>query len=206
MSTVCKIVVPAAADDVADVSRNFLRRKGIEFSESTAEWPAAVTHENFQLDDSFPRTLSINQVTPAISELHFSSFARMEEFASHLSETLRVDVVVNVYQSVSTASYWALHASGQLVRAVEVGDGEVQAQTGAPLPFEGEPLGHDIGADDEPFYIFDDEDQDRYNEAVGIPVRVYQDYPPSWLNLVTPKPPEPVIPAKKKPWWRFGSA
>ena len=200
MSTICKLVVRTRCEDLAAVTRDFLNRNELAFTESATEWPAAAEHENFQNGDAFPRFLSMKQVTTEVAELHFSSFAKLEELGSYLSKALRTSVIVNVYQSVSTASYWALHTDGRLLRALEAGDGEVIDEIGDRLPFESTPLGHDVSRTNEPCFSFDYRDQDRYNAEAGIPISVYQDYSPVWLNLnlVTPELQRPA-----RPWWKF---
>ena len=90
---------------------------------------------------------------------------------------------IGVYQSVSTASYWAFYSGGKLVRAIEAGDGELFSQLGERLPFETANPGHDIGDEGVSLFFFDHEDQTRYNRGVGVPVCVYEEFGPMWYNL-----------------------
>jgi hypothetical protein len=137
MSTICKIALAAVEQDVLVALRSFLQERGLEFVESTSEWPLATKHDAFLPGQTFPSLFSVKQVSGVVTEIHFNSFSSVAELASFLSQHLATPVVVNEYQSVSTASYWALHSAGALVRSIEAGDGEVSAQQGAPLPLKG---------------------------------------------------------------------
>jgi hypothetical protein len=193
MSTICKIATPASEQDVLSALRRFLGEKGRRFTESITEWPLASDHARFRPDAEFPSVFSVKQVTNAVSEVHFNSLSAVQELVSFLSRTLATSVVVNEYQSVSTASYWALYSGGVLRRAIEAADAVVLSQHGDPLPFEGPEPGHDIGEDGGTFVVFDDEDQSRYNHEVQVPVEVYQQYNANWRN----------IELQNAPWWQF---
>jgi hypothetical protein len=204
MSTVCKIAVTAPAERVAMILEEYLRKRSLEFDVTETEWPTASKREFFAPSEDFPSILSVKQVTPEVTEIHYNSFSKAHDLASALSLATGANVVVNVYQSVSTASYWAFHANGQLVRAVEAGDGDVHSQSGHRLPFEHEAPGRPLGDEGEQLMNFDYEEQDWYNREVGVPVEVYQQYESSWTNfLLAIRPFEPVSARRGKLWWRF---
>lgn len=204
MSTVCKIALSAPADSVYEAVEQFLRVRGSDFDITETEWPLASEHDNFNIGRDFPSILSVKQVTPGVTEIHFNSFGKVEDLASHLSTRADANVVVNIYQSVSTASYWAFHSRGRLLRAVEAGDGEVHAHAGQSLPFEYDEPGRPIGDEGETFMIFDCSEQDWYNREVGVPVEVYQQYESSWKNFVLASHLQaPRSMRNGKPWWRF---
>jgi hypothetical protein len=205
MSTVCKIALCAPADRVSPILDQFLRTRGSQFEVTESEWPAACEHETFNASEAFPSIFSVKQVTPQVCEIHFNSFAKVADLASHLSARAGADVVVNIYQSASTASHWALYSRGQLRRAVEAGDGEVYGQSGQSLPFEYDQPGRPIGDEGETIMIFDHPEQDWYNREVGVPVEVYQQYDSSWSNfLLGSGVSESRSMARNlKSWWRF---
>lgn len=204
MSTICKIALTAPAEQTTEVLEDFLRDRDLRFDATNTEWPAACDRDNFNIAEEVPSILSIKQVTPEVTEIHFNSFGKVEDLASFLSSKTAARVVVNSYQSVSTASYWAFHADGKLVRSIEAGDAEVYAQSGERLPFEHEEPGRPAGDDGEQFMVFDYPEQDRYNQQVGVPVEVYQQYASSWKNfLLASHLYEPRSERSPKPWWRF---
>lgn len=174
----------------------FLRQRGLSFHRTETEWPEVGKREAFIIGQTFPSIFSVKQVTPVVTEIYFNSFAKLEDLASLLSAKLDTNVVVNVYQSVSTASYWALHSHGDRVRAIEAGDSEVHSHTGQRLPFEGPEPGRP-SEDDADFFVFDSGEQDWYNREVGVPVEVYEDYDAGWDNFIILKA------GSTKPWWRF---
>lgn len=186
---------------VSEAIGSYLASRNIEFAKESSTWPLAVDGENFQINESFPSILSYKRITPDVVEVHFNSFSKLKELASHISNHTKSPVVVNIYQSAAEASYWSYHLNDVCLREIEAGDGEIHYQSGVLLEFEDEPLGHDISDDDEPFFIFNDEDLNFYNENVGIEVEVYQEYSSNWDNFViknlghTQRQP--------KPWWQF---
>jgi hypothetical protein len=154
-------------------------------------------------NEEFPSVFSVKSISERVVEVHFNSFSNVQDLASFLSKQLHVPLVINIYQSVATASYWALYLKGECVREIEAGDGVITNQSGILLDFEIEPLGHDISVEgDEPFYIFDDEDQTHYNEKANIPVEVYQDYDSGWKNLILEHTYQEEV-SREKPWWKF---
>lgn len=205
MSTICKIAVTADCEQVTAALEEFLRNRAQAFDVSETEWPAACEREAFNSGDEFPSILSVKQVTPAVTEVHFNSFCNVEELASFLSNALGARAVVNIYQSVSTASYWAFHSGGRRIRSVEAGDGEVRGQSGDRLPFEHDQPGRPHGDDGEQYMVFDYEEQDWYNREVGVPVEVYQEYDESWKNfqLAVQVNETGSQGGPEKPWWKF---
>jgi hypothetical protein len=204
MSTICKIAVVAPEEHVGAAVEQFLRDRAMPFDVSETEWPVASERDQFNIGEDFPSVLSLKQVTAEVTEIHFNSFGKVEELASHISSALGKNVVVNIYQSVSTSSYWALHAAGQLLRAIEAGDAEVSSVSGQSLPFEGDEPGRAYTEDGEKFMVFDHGEQDWYNREVGVPVEVYQEYEESWKNfLLESHLYEPQASPVAKPWWKF---
>ena len=185
MSTICKICVNAPESEVTAAIEEWFLATGTSFSRSSTEWPMSNERERFVNDYSSPSVLSLKQVFDGVTEIHFNSFGKVKNLASALSDKLSTGVSVNQYQSVATASYWAYHLNGRLVREIEAGDGEVYAQSGASLDFENEEPGRDISEEgEEPCIIFDYEDMDAYNSSVGIPVAVYQEFESNWQNFL----------------------
>lgn len=202
MSTVCKIGLRALEADTLEAVRQYLRSVGCDYVEEESEWPLANERDSFHVNECFPSLLSVKAVNPDVVEVHFNSFSRLKGLASYLSSSLDTPVVVNVYQSAATASYWAFYLQGECLREIEAGDGEVSFQSGIPLAFEPESPGHDISDEGEAaLFIFNDDDQNDYNEQVGISIDVYQEHGPGWINFIldnTPKEQQNV-----KAWWRF---
>jgi hypothetical protein len=186
VSAICKIVLPVSESAARAALEVFLRDRDLVFEVTQSEWPEAANRDHFNMGEDFPTVLSVKQVTNAITEIHFNSFAKVEELASFLSSQLMGNAVVNIYQSVSTASYWALHTQGQLARSIEAGDAAVSSHSGDRLPFEGVEPGREVTEDGDHFTVFDWQEQDWYNREVGVPVSVYQQYGAGWTNFVVP--------------------
>jgi hypothetical protein len=161
--------------------------------------------EAFIIARKFPSILSVKQVTAEVTEIYFNSFAKLEDFASRLSSELATNVVVNIYQSVSTASYWALHSMGRMVRSIEAGERTVETHSGSPLAFEGAEPGRAFEDEGEKFVRFDFHEQDWYNQEVGVVVKVYQDFGPGWTNFIVTEnlSVSPETPIPQRAWWRF---
>ncbi|MEM7352766.1 MAG: hypothetical protein AAF657_18370 [Acidobacteriota bacterium] len=181
----------------------YLVAKGLPFERRASEWPLATERGGFEIEDSFPSVLSLKQVTPEVSEIYINSFSKTEGLASDLSARLATGVVVNHYQSVATASYWAYHAGGEVLRQIEAGDGDVYAEIGTRLDFEGEVLGRDVAEEGEQrVFLFDYEAMDEYNSKVGVPVEVYQQSDSGWLNFIV-EVEKPAAASRHRPWWKL---
>lgn len=202
MSTICKICVKGTEAKTLESIQEYLSSNDREYIEKESKWPLAIEGSSFQVDSNFPSILSVKAITADVTEVHINSFAKLHDLISFISSVLKTTIVVNHYQSVATASYWAFYKQGNCLREIEAGDGEISAQLGQLLEFESEPLGHNIADEnEEAFFNFDDEDQNQYNIKVGIEVEVYQEYNEGWKNLVLEsETPEVVI---NKSWWRF---
>lgn len=198
MSTICKICIRSNEEPVAKAISEYLKSKNIEFLEKSSEWPMAHDGKTFQINEEFPSILSYKAISPEVVEVHFNSLAKPKGLADHLSKSTESPVVINLYQSNADASYWSYHHHGDCAREVESGDGEIYYQYGAPLGFERDPLGHNISdPHEEPFFIFNHEDQDFYNKSVGIEAKVYQDYESNWGNFIV------TAGTRTKARWRF---
>lgn len=124
-------------------------------------------------------------VTPEVVEIGFNSFCKLRKFASYLSKVLDAPVVVNIYQSTATASYWGYHLRGKCLREIEAGDGVVYFQSGALLTFESKSIRCEtFEGNGKTFSSFDYEDQEQYNKNVNIPVKVYQEPDSMWKNFI----------------------
>jgi hypothetical protein len=184
MSTICKMAMSAGITAVIPVLEAFLRDCEISFTQTSSKWPATSERSAFLPGEQFPSILSVKQITPQVTQIEFNSFSRLDDLASYLSAKIGTNVVVNIYQSVSTASYWALHSAGKCRRAIEAGDQVVYAQSGDRLPFERSEPGRAHDEDSE-YIWFDHGEQDWYNREVGVPVEVYQeDEGGGWVNLM----------------------
>ncbi len=202
MSTICKIVVASSADGVVAAIREFLSADEKVFSEESSEWPKSNDAGVFKVGEEFPTVLSVKEVIEGFVEIHFNSFSKLPDLASFLSKKLEAVLVVNIYQSTATASYWAYYLRGECLREIEAGDGEVYSQRGLALAFEEDEPGHDISEEgEEPMFVFDDQDQSEYNERVEIPLEVYQDYGSGWENFLVE--PSAQVLQGEKPWWKF---
>jgi len=205
LSTICKLAFRAPVETVLPITEAFLSKDGLSFRRTETEWPESMKGEAFIIERKFPSILSVKQVTTDVTEIYYNSFARLEDFASHLSSVLGTNVVVNIYQSVSTASYWALYSKGRMVRSIEAGEGTVDEHSGDMLPFEGSQPGRVCENDGDSFVRFDFHEQDWYNQEVGVPVKVYQNFGPGCTNFIITDGlsagPKRTIP--RRPWWRF---
>ncbi len=201
VSTVCKLCVSAASAEIVRAIESMYGDKRIAVQKEATEWPVTGDRGVFVNSYADPTILSVKKDSIDATEIYFNSFSRLEELAAWLSRDLSCRLVVNQYQSVATASYWAYYLNGELLRVLEAGDGEVFEQAGVRLGFEHDPPGHDIAEfGEEPCVVFDYEDIDAYNAAVGIPVEVYQELAPGWENLFVTTPGRP-----ERPRWKFWS-
>ncbi len=199
MSTICKVCLCASEQDVAEAIRLFLEGVGVAFTQSSTQWPSCHERRLFLATATEPTIFSVKEVSMGLCEVHFNSFGKLQDFSSNLSKTLKLPVVVNMYQSTATACYWAYHLNGVLVRELETGDGEIYSQLGMPLAFEEDTPGRDISEDSESeFYIFDDQVIDEYNLQVGIPAKIYNEFGEGWINIELDKKNAPI-----KKWWQI---
>lgn len=200
MSTICKICVNAGQDDVALWIREFLASRDASFEESTSEWPLSSDRDRFNPDYSFPSVLSLKQVMDSLSEIYYNSFGDVGPLAATISQKFGGPVVVNAWQSTAMAGEWALFSGGALRRKVTTEGGEVTAEAGDPLEFEGAHTGRNIAEeeDDAPIYAFDDTDMSAYNSDVGIGVGVYHDGGSGWTNFVVVSPADPLLPNRHR--------
>lgn len=204
MSTICKLCLKASESDAVSAISTFLDASDRPHRVETSEWPLADEHRRFDAGDGFPSVLSVKAVGQGFVEIHYNSFSTMAQLGSELSSNLDTPVVVNLFQSTATASYWGYHRDGQLLREIDAGDGQVFDQKGVPLDFENEPPGHDISdQDSEPCMIFDDDDLNEYNAAVGISLEVYQEYDEGWINLIQGRVALDQTGDERRPWWKF---
>src|SRR5262245_4978590 len=176
MSTICKICVKARLQEVELVLRSYLTELGQDFVESASEWPA----DDFRLGRDFPTILSFAPVTSTVVEIHYNCFSHLVELANRLTTRTSSIAVVNIYQSAATASCWAYHVNGKLRRAIEAGDGHISSSLGDKLEFERRVFDEQNPNNefDLPASYFDYEFMDKYNEAVGVNVKVYQEHAP----------------------------
>jgi hypothetical protein len=183
MSTICKLALTASQGSVVQLVEAFLQNCNQKFTLSETEWPASSDRNKFIVDRIFPTVLSVKQVTPEVTEIHYNSFDELTEMAAFLSKRKSVKVVVNIYQSVSSASHWAFYDGGTQIRAIEAGESVAKLQFGERLPFEGPEPGTPC-EDDPTLYFFDSSEQDWYNREVGVPVEVYENYGQGWINFL----------------------
>jgi len=207
MSTACKICINSKEEDVCLSMSIYLKNEDDEYLEESSEWPLAIEYSEFNPDESMPSLLSIKQVTEDVTEIHYNSFSKVVDLVSYLSKNLKTKAVVNIYQSTAEACYWAYYLDGEQLREIETGDGEILDDNGIKLDFENDQLGHNISdTGEEPFYIFDTEDMEHYNNSVGINAEIYQKYDSNWKNFKMKFILDELnkkIAATSKAWWKF---
>ncbi len=210
MSTVCKILVGSIDADQIEylIQSHMADALECEIEKSEQEWPAAQDDDVFIGDFSDPTLFCIRAAAQGFTEIHYNSFSPNETLCETLSREMGATVVVNIYQSTAEACYWAYYLDGKALRILETGDGETIRNEGVLLPFEKEPLGHDIGTEDDPFIVFDSDDMEEYNRHVGIDALVYHQLDNGWTVLkrkpaAVSSPPRTTAKGGKKPWWKF---
>ena len=118
--------------------------------------------------DEPPTLFALGFGEPGWVTVHYNSFFDCRELLEKLSQGLQCLVVLVMAQSVSSAYHITLYRNGEHLRTLEFADGEWVKNFGKPLPFETEPLGHNIGTSEEPFYIFEEEDVTEYCKHLGL--------------------------------------
>src|SRR4029079_5418523 len=134
---------------------------------------------------------------------YYNSFHELQDLAQPISAELQTVVIVVMAQSVSETYFVSVFRKGDHLRTLEW-SGEVGAwvkQTGAPLPFETNPLGRNISEDREaPFFVFEREDVADYCKALGLVLWETDDDGSAWTEIravpATVKPPA-------KPRWKI---
>jgi hypothetical protein len=111
---------------------------------------------------------AVGQAQDAWITVHYNSFFDCRQLLETLSQELRCLVVLVMMQSVSSACHITVCRNGKHLRTLEFADGEWAKKFGEPLPFEKEPLGHNIGTVHEPFYVFEENDATEYCQQLGL--------------------------------------
>jgi len=207
MSSICKICILATEGDVLAEITGYLDSAEKKYRVEASDQSAASDRALFDSALDSPTIFSIRTVKNGLAEIHFNCFGKVREISARLSTNLDTALLVILYQSVATASYWAYYRNGECLREIEAGEGEVSFQSGAPLVFESENLGTDISEeDDEPYYYFDAPDMDAYNAQVGFDIEVYRDSDSQWNNvhlLGRDSNSTESNGTNSRPWWRF---
>ena len=148
-------------------------------------FPAELYGDAFIVGEGYPNLLAIGSMPPNWLTVHYNSFYEMQDVASKISKTLSCLAIVVMAQSVSEAYLLSVHNNGKSLRKLYwVGEiGEWVAQEGAPLPFESNPLGHNIGTDENPFFVFDRESVIEYCKHLGLQLWDQVARPDSWTIL-----------------------
>jgi hypothetical protein len=187
VASICKLSAIAAEPELLAALEAFLRERQLTFVRSETEWALVGKRETPHYGEKFPTVFSVKGMTNGVVDAYFNSFAILHDLPCFMSGKLAKPVVVNYYQSVSEANYWAYYADGALVRSIE------SQQEGAPLPFEPPGTEH--------LEEFDSDTQLEFSRKVGVPVEFWDDNPPGWTNLTlagnAAQKPAP------RPWWRF---
>lgn len=144
--------------------------------------------------DDPPTLFALGVAHPGWTSLHYNSFHPMEALATRLSRQLRCRGVVVLAQTVADAYYIAVYEAGELTRQLECSEAEGWlAQEGAPLPFEGEPLGKNIAEPgEEPYYFFGAQEAEAYCQGLGFSI-FGETYEPEWV----------ILKAERRSWWPF---
>ncbi|WP_196140524.1 hypothetical protein [Aliikangiella sp. G2MR2-5] len=204
MSTVCKIYV--ASDDVEKINSYLEEYLQKEYSCDTesieTEWPLATEFDSFNSGDETPTIYSYKR-EGSLVEIYFNSFSENEDLAKHLSQELKTITTVSIYQSTAESGCWLYFSSGEKIRHILFMEGSPEEIHGDRLSFENNPIGHNIGEESDPYYVFDLEEIDFYNESIGIAIPMYNEPKPDWVNIrvktITPS----LQKENKKPWWKL---
>ena len=186
MSKVCKMLV-ASIDSEAVEEVIYKHATHVHVGQMSVEesvWPIA-DPALFLSDDVEPTIFSLKVLEQKFVEIQYNSFGKNRSLSKNISQALNTQVVVNIYQSVTEACYWAFYDNGEEKRVIEFGDGQLLQNDGAKLPFENQPLGYNIGEEisRKEFYVFDMDDMERYNHHVGIEALVYHEFGEGWKMI-----------------------
>ena len=139
---------------------------------------------DFINSDEPPTLFALGSGEPGWVTVHYNSFSDCRDLLERLSQGLNCLAVLVMAQSVSSAYHITLYRNGTHLRTLEFADGEWVKEFGKPLPFEKEPLGHNIGTAKEPFYVFEDEDMTEYCKHLGL--NPWIDVAEEWTILSVP--------------------
>ena len=157
--------------ELIDAFERYLRRtnRHSQISRVTSDAINGIYGKSFINSNSAPpTTFAIAREQPDWTTVHYNSFFEYRDLPAEVSMKFNCLAVLVMAQSVSGAYYISVHSSGEHLRTLEFGDGEWLKLWGKPLPFEKAPLGHNIGSDSGPFYIFDDDDLGLYCGSLGL--------------------------------------
>ena len=207
MSTICKIAIESSEEEVLLSLTQFLENDDDDYEKIISEWALVNQTNDFEVGEYMPTIFSVKQVTDKITEIHYNSFSKVVDLVSYLTKKLTTKAVVNIYQSTAEACYWAYYLSGEQLREIESGDGEIGDNNGIKLDFENDILGHNISdVGEEPFYIFGSGDMEKYNEEVDIRIGIYLEGGSNWVNYKRIQiigDSKSNVTSINKPWWKF---
>ena len=119
--------------------------------------------------------------------VHHNTFFEMFEVGKGLSADLRCRAVSLNAQTVTDAWRLGIFESGERIRRVDwVGEsGDWRLNEGKPLPFEAQPLGKNLGSEEDPFYVFGHHEVSEY--CAHLDLRIWRDdFGSPWTILSIP--------------------
>jgi hypothetical protein len=140
---------------------NYLQQthRGAQVKRQTTDSMETIYGDDFiPSTDESPRKFAVGSGQGSWVTVHYNSFHDCRDLLAELSRKLNCLVVLVMAQSVSDGYHISVYRAREHLRTLEFADGEWIKQWGKPLPFEQDPLGHNIGSASEPFYVFDDAD------------------------------------------------
>jgi len=158
------------AGGVLSILENYLRRgwNTGQISRRTSDGSGEIYGEAFLCSADDPTMFAFGRGQNGWVMIHYNSFSDCRHLVEKISCQLRCLVVLIMAQSVSSAYHITVCRDGEHLRTLEFADGEWVKNFGKPFPFEKEPLGHNIGTPDEPFYDFDEKDMTEYCKNFGL--------------------------------------
>ncbi len=212
MSTWCALHINSenSQEVIAEASRWLASTNDSQVESHQAETVDEIYGDKFLISEQVPSMVGIGSWSRGWTSLHFNSFNRMSDFASAISEHLKADVLTVMMQSVSEAYFIEVFRNGEHLRTLSYsGDqGQWDEQEGDPLPFEKNPLGHNISEKGEdPFFVFGREDTEEYCKNLGLDLRA--EYGMSVWQILEVRSSSASHQSsiaqnhEAKPWWKF---
>lgn len=151
--------------EIVVILENYLQQthRGAQIPRQVTESIEGIYGENFiPSTEVVPTVFAVGSGQVSWGTVRYNSFHDCRELLAELSRKLNCLVVLVIAQTVSDGYHLGVYRAGEHLRTLEFADGEWVKQWGEPLPFEQHPLGHNLGSDSEPFYVFDDGDVSDY--------------------------------------------
>jgi hypothetical protein len=170
-----------ASKEVLKFFQEYLRRSGDVVTQSADEVSDKIYGDEFINSEEAPPTAFALGAEPGWKKIYYNSFFECNELLQKLSGDLNCLAVLVKAQTVSSSYHLTIYLDGHRIRILEFADDEWKKDDGDPLPFETQPLGHNIGSIEEPFYIFDEDDLTSYCRNLGF--NIWGDSEDGWVLL-----------------------